>query len=770
MVKKQVGRDSHSYRSWEGPLFHLPVRQDELEGRQVIVRVYENWQTNPAAFRHISVGVVKGVARFDFADVNESAAIAVFGTDQNDEIISKVLGRRVFSRAYIKGSEYRLPLKIVPHKQQDFQWTFLDALGDPLMNASVEIYLEHIERTIWIGRTNTDKNGVAVLSFCHSAAEVTLRVGRTTHGSGSSHLRFVVGHPDYGQSVVDVHGHHNMWEEPVQSVLIPAVPAGSEANQRAVWGVVLDEQKNPLSGLYVGSNGFYPLAGKRVEGVRGQSCGVITDEKGRFRMYLPPSEDSLKIGWLIPPKSEYAVWIKPPKNLGLLPFSGRIPNGQETTITLERPGHFHTFVFEDANGPIEDIGRLRQISINARRPDKKRGLYLTYDDLRNGGLFPVGTYLARMSLGTDTRFEPVEVTEASPEQLVFTVASKKTYYGRVIDGITGQPVEKAFVIDKDSSNSGRNLSMLTDAHWQQINAIDRPVSRSDKEFRQAWKAVDSCYSFSQIVPTDADGWFEMSPSPGRDFSKLVVFAKDYLTVIIDDDDFEPETEDRAKVSQTKLFAAAKIRLQIWAESSYDRNRPHVWPECIIDRQNNPGWIDDFLACWDAKGSTFMDDIRKDFCVDLNEQACFPVPAGLNLTLQLRPRYGDVEKNWAPLTVAKNVNLKQGQVLNLGRHQILRPIPLFVSVLNSSEQAVEGVPVNACDQYGRQTSNTDENGTAIFDLAPDAKGQFVVEYDADNNSSTDDLREHTPYEITGPEDANTVYTIQLSDKMLESLFK
>jgi len=775
LVKQQVGRDSCSYRPWEGPVFHLPVRQDELEGRQVVVRVYENWQTDPVAYRQMSVPTRKGVVTFDFADVNGSAFVAVFGQDQNDDLIKKVLGLRIYGWDYAKGLKYALPLKVAPHKQQDFQWTFLDALGDPVPNAQVQIYMGYYdESTIWIGSTETDKDGVAGLPFCKGTGEVTIRVGKVGYGCDSSPLRFVVSHPDYGQSVVVVRP--DTWKEPVQSVLIPAVPAGSEADQRSVWGVVLDEQKNPLPGLHVRSSCFYPMGGKRIDVARGQNCGVITDAKGRFRIYLPPDEDSLKIGWLIPPRSEYAVGIDPQKNLGLLPFSARIPNGQETIITLERSGQFHTFVFEDANGPIEDNDRLSKILINIKRPEKKPGLHVTYDDFRDGGIFPPGKYLAKRSLGTDTPFEPIdrfesiEVTSESPEKLVFKISPERTHYGRVVNGITGQPVEKAFVIDMFARNSGRNLAMLTDAQWQQLNDIDRTLSRFNKEFSETCNAVDSCYSFTQITTTDANGWFEMTPGTGRNFYKLVVFAKNYLTVIIDDDDFETQTDNRVKVPQTKLFGAAKVIVQAWAQDSYDRIRPKVWPECIIDKQNNPSWVDDFLTGWDADGSTFMEDIRNDFCVDLNKQACFPVPAGLNLTLQLRPRYGDIEENWASLTVARNINLQQGQVLNLGRHQIPRPVPLFVSVLNSSEQAVEGVPVNAFDQYGRQTSNTDENGTVIFELAPDAKGRFVVEYDADNDSSTDDLREHKPYEITGPEDANTVYTLRVPDELLYNLFK
>jgi hypothetical protein len=638
------------------------------------------------------------------------------------------------------------------------------------------MYLEHDERTIWIGETVTNEEGMVILPFCHIAAEVELRVGKTIVGSGGSKLRFVVAHPDYGQSVVDVYGHHSTWQELVLSVLIPAVPIGSIADQRSAWGVVLDDQDNPVSGLYIIASCFYPPGGERVDSISGQNCGAITDEKGRFRIYLPPDEDSVKIGQLVPPNSEYKISITPPKDLGLLPYSGRIPNGREAIIVLERPGYFHTFVFEDVNGPIEDRARLNKISVRVKRPGKGRGLFLRYDDFGEGGLFPVGRYEARMSLGTDAhldrieRFEPVEVTAESPERLVFKAAPQRTYYGRVVDGITGEPVGNAFVIDRNSTNSGRNLSMLTDAEWQQINSINRAISRLDKEFSEAWKAVESCYFFTQITRTDANGWFEMVHTSKSDLEALVVFAKDYLTVVIDVGGFEPAIDNRVRMPRVDLFGAAKVRVQTWAENPYDRSRPSVWPRCIIDRRNSPEWIDSFLNVWGTKDSTFKGYVRKNFSVKLNRQACFPVPADLNLTLQLRPFHSDREKGWAPLTVARNINLERGQVLDLGRQQIPRSVPMFVEVLNSAGQTVEGVPVNADDQYGRQVSNTGEEGVAIFELAPDSEGLFIVDHKAAYAQKPTALIEQTPYRITGPADANSIYTLSLSNELLQHLFK
>jgi hypothetical protein len=96
--------------------------------------------------------------------------------------------------------------------------------------------------------------------------------------------------------------------------------------------------------------------------------------------------------------------------------------------------------------------------------------------------------------------------------------------------------------------------------------------------------------------------------------------------------------------------------------------------------------------------------------------------------------------------------------------------VFAEVLNSAGQPIEGVPVTAVSRYGKKISNTDEDGIALFYLARDAAGEFVVEYKQGDEPGALDLREAIPYEIARPEDANIVYTLQVSDEIIYHLFK
>lgn len=737
----------------------IQPKVENLDGKDVVVRVYKKWQQDPAAFEIAILQVTDRKIQFDFDDVNDSAVVTVFGQDQQNEMIQQVIGDRIFGWAYKKGLEFHLPEK-AQSRQSDFWWTFNDALADPIPNVPVEIYLIHEQRSVLIEQGKTDSQARLRLPFCLGYGEAILRVGRRTFGYGTAGLRFVVSHPDYGMAVVDVYSRDE--DNHSHTIFIPAVPLGSEADLRSIWGVVVDPQNNPVSGLLIRATGLYPLGADWVGHIPDQSYAVITDEQGQFRLYLPTREDSEEIGTLIPPKSEYYVLIKPPKGLGLVPYKGRILNGRETIITLERAGYFRTFAFEDEKGPIRDQDQLRQISLFIKRPGKPQ-LWFKYDDWKAGGMFPLGTYEAMMNEPQEYKFEPIEVTADSHEQLVFHVPSGKLYCGQVVDGITDEPIEGAFVIDMDGMCSQRNLSMLTSEQWDALYALPAAVSAFDKAFRQILRPVDNCYSFSKIVRTDRDGWFEMTVPPKRAFYAFAVFEENHLSVFIPEDWAKPDDKGYIEVPITKLFPAAKVIVDPWIEGWHSHMHLTLWPKWIIDKNDNPDWVQDFLA--GCKKDWGM-GIRKEYCLKPNKGQSFYVPVGLNLQLQLRMPYN---KEWSAITIAESINLQQGQTLDLGRRMIQPAVKVFVDVISTAGNPVEGVPVAALCRYGETTHNTDENGIAQFDLARYSKGEFVVQYYEDDPNQMY-LREAVPYEIAGEEDAGCVYTLSISDDMLYYLFK
>jgi hypothetical protein len=358
----------------------------------------------------------------------------------------------------------------------------------------------------------------------------------------------------------------------------------------------------------------------------------------------------------------------------------------------------------------------------------------------------------------------IEVTADSPEQLLFQLPGDRFYHGRVVHGLTGEPIEGAFVIDSNHSDAKykRNLSMLTDQQWQKLHNLPPYVSSSNNEFTEALKPV--CYSFTKIVRTDADGRFELKVPKERDFDKIVVFQEDYLTVLTDRRKCNIGDSNRLEVPLTKLFPAAIVCLEPCTPEA-EQHIPLLLPECDIDKQDMSAWPDDFRALWLGG----MNGIRNKYFLHYNQRNSFYVPAGLHMKIQLKNWSREAEK-WAVPLIAEKVKLQQGQTLEVGRVQIQPTLVVFAEALNSAGQAVEGIPVQAVSRYGTQTTYTDEHGIALFYLARNSMGELIVEYRESDEPGAVHLRHVIPYEIAGPEDANSVYTLQISDEMLNHLFK
>ncbi|MHC4426514.1 MAG: hypothetical protein ACYSYV_10500, partial [Planctomycetota bacterium] len=440
-----------------------------------------------------------------------------------------------------------------------------------------------------------------------------------------------------------------------------------------------------------------------------------------------------------------------------------IPNGQDNVITLQPvEKYFHSFVFEDEYGPITDLELLRRVRVKIVR-HRLPHVWLKYENFKDGGSFPTGTYQARLSAERRYPFMDIEVTADSPEQLLFQLPGDRLYYGRVVHGLTGEPIEGAFVIDSNHNDAmyKRNLSMLTDQQWQTLHNLPPYVSRSNNEFTEAIEPV--CYPFATIVRTDADGRFELNVPKERDFDKIVVFQEDYLTFLTDRRKCNIRHSNYLEVPLTKLFPAATVCLEPCIPD-VEQRIPALSPEVHIDKQNISLWPDDFGALWPG-----LNGIRNRYSIHYNQRNSFYVPAGLHMKIELKNWSREAEK-WAVPLIAERVKLQQGETLDVGRVEIQPTLVVFAEALSSAGQAVEGVPVQAVSRYGTQTSYTDQHGIALFYLARNSRGELVVEYTESGEPRAVHLRHAIPYEIAGPEDANSVYTLQISDEMLNHLFK
>lgn len=621
-VRRQIGPGDHYYYVWEGPRFHLPVGPKELEGRDVVVRAYDSWRQDPGGYHQRTISVKGGAVVFAFEEVDDSAVIAIVGADQDDELLKKVFGNRIYGWAYEKGLIFRLP-RHGPPDQKDYRWAFVDALGNPLANGAVTIHLGTIrpERRVFVGTQKLDEQGRLTLGFCPG-------YGDTNYGREPGTFVFEVSHPEYaGVGVVQRYPKRDRQAE-VRTVFVPFVPTASKASRRSIWGIVVDPDNSPVGGALIKGMDMY-APGRWLGSAGGQTYAVLTDQQGRFQMYLPTKEDDETIGTLIPPGTEYFVGIEPPRGSGVAPYTGRVPNGQQRRIQLEQ-GYFHTFVFESDGGPITDPRLLRGVELRIERGGK-RLLFLEYHELKGGRHLPLGTYKAMCDRSSGERYEFMSlwVTAQSPQQLVLrTRPIAKVYYGQVVNGVTGGPMEGVFVGVMESSTSGRNLSQLTEEQWRALGQLPASLPATSEALRKAYELVGESYSFGGLVRTDPNGRFEMEV-PGEAFvRKFVVFEQGYLSVFVEDDRFTSDAYGKFEAPLVKLFPAATVVVDPWVEGQDKRFHLTAWPHWIVARTGNPAWWEDLLAaCIDD----FMEGVRTDYCLHANEgPQSFYVPAGLYL--------------------------------------------------------------------------------------------------------------------------------------------
>ncbi|MHC4464509.1 MAG: hypothetical protein ACYS30_24225, partial [Planctomycetota bacterium] len=423
-----------------------------LDGKDVVVRLYKDWRAEPGSFEKVLIRLERSTVSFDLIKLDPNdvgdTVVAVFGEDQSDVNVAEAMGDYIYAELYKKGLRFSLSfgrfdskegLTVVFHDAFDANtpievedWdvrtrrhTVISGCK-PIPEANVVIFLRaHEGPRIQLGKYMLDEEG-------------SLPVPRT-RGS-LNWFDFVVSHPEYGTAMVS-----KSLREEMTTILLPLVRRGSVAADRAVWGTIVDPQGNPVAGATIACREVRTLGEGLINPID-DSSKVISDVNGFFTFYMPNKKHRDERGVLVPPKSRYYLIIEAPQEYGLLHYSDWAMNGQDTTIIMEWGDYLRTFVFEDDSGLITDPERLKAIHIIIERKDEE-WLRFRYNDWKDGGRFPLGTYQALLyRAGEPGEFEPLEVTEDSPEQLIFRLSGSIFYHGRVIHGLTDEPMEGVFVI------------------------------------------------------------------------------------------------------------------------------------------------------------------------------------------------------------------------------------------------------------------------------------------------------------------------------------
>jgi len=196
-----------------------------LDGKPVRVRIYTNPVEQPDAFQQVVVPL-KGLTltcdaiRSAYGSISDKMPILVLGRDQTDSEIAKVLND------FIRGGMYRPggTIDVWPSLFDDpgyEWWIFRDALGDPIVGASVEIglYNSQIEARIIVGRGTLDEQG---------------RLKRIK----GANFSFTVSHPNYG--IGTIQSQRSEVENLPESYVLAMIPLDSPAAAGAIRGTVTD--------------------------------------------------------------------------------------------------------------------------------------------------------------------------------------------------------------------------------------------------------------------------------------------------------------------------------------------------------------------------------------------------------------------------------------------------------------------------------------------------------------------------------------------------
>ncbi len=658
---------------------------------------------------------------------------------------------------------------------------FLDALGKPMAGAMVEVYFA----LRWGAAIQTPIDSVQLDE-----------AGRLRPPYRSPFLQqccFLVSDPNYGTAIVEPYDETGVSiAEPVSSCIVPLTPVGTRADERSLWGTVVDSNEKPVAGAIVrcrevtipGRNRLYAFFGQQA--LTGKCAKVPTDDAGRFGMHLPLANADGSLGRPVPPDAKYEVVIETPPRLGLESFSGSLAAGVEHTITMQpigtAPKSFTgVLVFTDGRKPVTDPEKLAQVSLSIRAPTSNGQMGYGPGGWMGRESLPFGTYTATARWDSVLyAFGPVEVTADSPQTVVLAPReirpAERMYCGRVIDGITGQPVARAIVMPRPFPETAI-AENLGDERMDQILYLGPEAADDDELLRVLEQEVGW-----PMAHTGADGRYEfvaaVDGQPGQ-YVELVAIAKGFLGAEqqlrlvqpqIDEngqqrtDWFEPDAMGKVSLPDMKLFPAGTVVIDPCIPRQNGPNRESDVRFHYTTAHGDPTpWL---KAFWMAPIANQGQSVFYKRRLPINQLQSVYVPAGVTLTLVIQRQ----ETAFAPIMV-ENVRLAQGETLDLGRVEFARAIQVVVRVLDSKGQPLEGITVRCLAErigYGLRQGVSDGEGRAHVHIPPNSQGRLIVDF-FDRETRTN-VREGVAYRVAGEEDAGKEFVLSLSDEVLKGLLE
>lgn len=506
------------------------------------------------------------------------------------------------------------------------------------------------------------------------------------------------------------------------------VEPGSPQWERALKGRVIGPDGKGIAGASVKclhvrtpGDGLITSVGQPVQ----------TDAEGRFAIY-PEDADKQRFngrigggdlapphpkerGDLVPLNSKYHIEVDVPADDHFFAHQGDYANTEPVTIRLQRPEKRRTFKYESPDGGFMTEAQLQALYLYYQPSPREENRHLP-PRYRAGGYLADGKYQAEVDR---ISYEPIQVTNESPAELIFRLPPPIHYRGSVVDGATGAPMAGVFVLGLEST-AERSLSNLESTDWDKLEALKEPIAANDP----ALEPVRHAFGFHKIIRTDAEGHYDFlqTPAMGQTYG-LVFFARNRLPILQRLYDTKPDAQHIAALADLPLYPAARVTLKIAppAVDDHASSMPSAMPRWEFDQAaRQPAWF--------AKLKQIDGGPRHWACdhwLPMRTTSVIYIPAETTLRLRLDLPYND---QWSPKEPDVVLKLAAGETKDIGEASFEASLKLTVRVLDPLGNPVEGAPIRRLDTARNCWSvvhNTDARGDAIFLVPPRSIGEFGI---------------------------------------------
>ncbi|MHC4543499.1 MAG: hypothetical protein ACYTDW_05665 [Planctomycetota bacterium] len=442
---------------------------------------------------------------------------------------------------------------------------------------------------------------------------------------------------------------------------------------------------------------------------------------------------------------------------------------QPAKQTVKQPAkkreYLHTFAFEDANGPITDPNALRSVRLGIYRKEILVRQF-KYPDYAQKGNFPLGSYKAWQEVkdaktGKITKkdiFLPLQVTEKSPEHLVFKFKppgyDQTICCGQVVDAITGKPMAGAFVM----AGLEKNLAEVMAEEWEVMHKL--PVKPSVNHPVLEPLSYMSPWPIKKVVRTDSNGRFEMSfKRKGKLPYEFVAFEENYLSAAIIRPYFSSPKDGRMEIGLMPLFPAAKVRIYPCIEI-YNKGKPcheasqvNVFLRVAREGIENSREASIFFSRYGGYSGGVQTPTSRS---EMNQTTSFYVPAGFSHRLEFDLPY---DQGWIIPDIPREINLKQGETFDLGKYVFLPRLKLSVKVLTSTGYPIERVRVKNLSRKNSVYTNvltTDKKGVVPLYVQLNSKQEILFDF----SNIYANMRRTLLLDVGSKEDAGKGFTVVL----------